>query len=241
MQAIVISENGEEREFLSYVLRHAGLSITPIAAVKTMASSQLKQPVDIIVLSAKSNTAPTSHAFAGTGSSRGQAASDDVVAIRALSQAPLLLLQEGLTEDQTCDLLDAGVDLILKRPYSPRILTRYIKIFLRRAGTVPASILTSIQTDSIRLDPSTRMVTLVGKEPQTLTPLEFRLLYMLMTNPDQVIPLDVIIERVWGYNGEGNRELVRGLVRRLRRKIEPDPDQAHFIHNHPGVGYRFSA
>ncbi len=85
------------------------------------------------------------------------------------------------------------------------------------------------------------MVTLAGKEPQTLTPLEFRLLYMLMTNPDQVIPLEVIIERVWGYNGEGNRELVRGLVRRLRRKIEPDPEQAHFIHNHPGVGYRFSA
>ncbi|MEZ4591543.1 MAG: helix-turn-helix domain-containing protein [Chloroflexota bacterium] len=57
-----------------------------------------------------------------------------------------------------------------------------------------------------------------------------------MTNADQVIPVDVIIERVWGYHGEGNRELVRGLVRRLRRKIEPDPSQTTFIHNHPGVG-----
>ena len=113
-------------------------------------------------------------------------------------------------------------------------------MFLRRAGSVPISILTTIQFGNISLDPSTRTVTVVEQVPQQLTPLEFRLLYILMANPDQVIPIDVIIERVWGYNGEGNRELVRGLVRRLRRKIEPDPSQTQFIHNHPGIGYRFS-
>jgi DNA-binding response OmpR family regulator len=113
-------------------------------------------------------------------------------------------------------------------------------MFLRRAGTVPVSILSTIETNNLSLDPSTRTVSLIGQPPQQLTPLEFRLLYVLMANADQVIPIDVIIERVWGYNGEGNRELVRGLVRRLRRKIEPDPHQAQFIHNHPGIGYRFS-
>ena len=224
MQAIVISENEEEREFLSYVLRHAGLAVARTAAVKLVVSSLLKQPVDLILLSAKGNTA----------------VGEDVAAIRAISQAPLLLLHDALPEDQTCELLDAGVDLILERPYSPRILVRYVTMFLRRAGSVPVSILTTIQANNISLDPSNRTVTLVDKEPQPLTPLEFRLLYVLMTNPDQVIPLDVIIERVWGYNGEGNRELVRGLVRRLRRKIEPEPDETHFIHTHPGVGYRFS-
>lgn len=224
MQAIVISENGEEREFLSYVLRHAGLAVARTATVKLVMSSLLKQPVDLILLSAKGHTAVT----------------DDVLAIRTTSQAPLLLLHDAMTEDETCELLDAGVDLILERPYSPRILARYVTMFLRRAGSVPVSILTAIQTNRIQLDPGTRTVTLVGQAPQQLTPLEFRLLYVLMTNADQVIPIDVIIERVWGYNGEGNRELVRGLVRRLRRKIEPNPQQTQFIHNHPGVGYRFS-
>jgi DNA-binding response OmpR family regulator len=224
MQAIVISENGEEREFLSYVLRHAGLAVARTATVKLVMSSLLKQPVDLILLSAKGHSA----------------VADDVRAIRTTSQAPLLLLHDATTEDETCELLDAGVDLILERPYSPRILARYVTMFLRRAGSVPASILTTIQTKDIQLDPGTRTVTLVDRPPQQLTPLEFRLLYVLMTNADQVIPIDVIIERVWGYNGEGNRELVRGLVRRLRRKIEPDPHQAQFIHNHPGVGYRFS-
>ena len=224
MQAIVISENGEEREFLSYVLRHAGLAVARTATVKMVTSSLLKQPVDLILLSAKSDTA----------------VADDVGAIRAMSQAPLLLLHDAMPEDQTCELLDAGVDLILERPYSPRILARYVTMFLRRAGSVPVSFLSAIQAHNISLDPGTRTVTLLGKPAQQLTPLEFRLLYVLMSNVDQVIPLDVIIERVWGYNGEGNRELVRGLVRRLRRKIEPDPEQTHFIHNHPGIGYRFS-
>lgn len=224
MQAIVISENGEEREFLSYVLRHAGLAVARTATVKLVMSSLLKQPVDLILLSAKGHTA----------------VADDVLAIRTMSQSPLLLLHDATTEDETCELLDAGVDLILERPYSPRILARYVTVFLRRAGSVPVSILTAIQAKDIQLDPGTRTVTLVNQTPQQLTPLEFRLLYVLMTNADQVIPIDVIIERVWGYNGEGNRELVRGLVRRLRRKIEPDPHQTQFIHNHPGVGYRFS-
>lgn len=224
MQAIVISENGEEREFLSYVLRHAGLAVARTATVKMVISSLLKQPVDLILLSARSHVP----------------VSEDVLAIRTMSQAPLLLLHDATTEDETCELLDAGVDLILERPYSPRILARYVTMFLRRAGSVPVSILTTIETSSISLDPSTRIVTLVGQPSQQLTPLEFRLLYVLMTNADQVIPIDVIIERVWGYHGEGSRELVRGLVRRLRRKIEPDPQQTQFIHNHPGIGYRFS-
>lgn len=224
MQAIVISDNSEEREFLSYILRHTGLAVARTATVKLVMSTLLKQSVDLILLSAKS----------------GAAVAEDVAAIRTVSQAPLLLLHDDMTEDATCELLDAGVDLILERPYSSRILSRYVNMFLRRAGSVPVSILTTIQSENISLDPGARTVTLAGQSPQQLTPLEFRLLYVLMTNADQVIPIDIIIERVWGYHGEGNRELVRGLVRRLRRKIEPDPDQTTFIHNHPGVGYRFS-
>lgn len=225
MQAIVIAENSEEREFLSYILRHTGLAVARTATVKLVLDSLLKQPVDLILLSAKN----------------GMAVAEDAAAIRTMSQAPLLLLHDALTEDATCELLDAGVDLILERPYSSRILSRYVTMFLRRAGSVPASMLATIQSENIILDPGTRTVTLAEQPPQPLTPLEFRLLYVLMTNADQVIPIDLIIERVWGYNGEGNRELVRGLVRRLRRKIEPDPTRSTFIHNHPGVGYRFSA
>lgn len=224
MQAIVIASNQEEREFFSYVLRHAGLSVARTAAVKLIANSLHAHQIDLILL------APAETEMLLT----------DVQALRELSQAPLLILVDVLTEDEACELLDAGVDLVLTRPLSPRILSRYVKVFLYRAGSVPLSILAPLEIEGLSLDPETRLVVLSDGTKQHLTPLEFRLLYVLMTNPEQVIPTDVLIERVWGYSAEGNRELVRGLVRRLRRKIEPTAHQPYFIHTHPGIGYRLS-
>jgi DNA-binding response OmpR family regulator len=60
-----------------------------------------------------------------------------------------------------------------------------------------------------------------------------------MTNRDQVIPAEVILERVWGYTGTGSRELLRNLVSRLRSKVEPDPGNPRFILTVPGLGYEF--
>jgi DNA-binding response OmpR family regulator len=110
---------------------------------------------------------------------------------------------------------------------------------LRRSGGVPAFCLPSLDLGSIALDPSTRSVTLGDRPTVRLTQLEFRLLYTLMTHRGQVIPWEVIVERVWGYSGGGSRELVRGLVSRLRSKIEPDPSTPGFVHTIPGVGYIF--
>lgn len=224
MQAIVIASNQEDREFFSYALRHAGLSVARTAVVKLMVNSLQTHPVDLILLAPSHN---------------GELL-NDVQTIRTVSQAPLLILADGLSEDGLCALLDAGADLVLSRPLSPRVLLRYVKVFLQRAGSVPLSILAPLQIEGLHLNPETRQFTLADGTPQYLTQLEFRLLYVLMSNPDQVIPIELIIERVWGYSAEGNRELVRGLVRRLRRKIEPDASESRYIHTHPGIGYRLS-
>ena len=224
MQAIVIAHNQEEREFFSYTLRHVGLSVARTAEIILVSSSLVANPVDLILF-APSVDAPLL---------------DEIAAIRAISQAPLFLLIDALVEDVYCEALDAGVDLILRRPLSARVLSRYARVFLRRSGSVPASMLASLTVGQVQLDPSLRILKRGDGEPSHLTPLEFRLLYVLMTNADQVIPTDVIIDRVWGYSGDGNRELVRGLVGRLRRKVEPDPQNPTIIHTHLAIGYRFS-
>jgi DNA-binding response OmpR family regulator len=224
MQAVIIAPNREERDFLSYVLRQVGLSVARTAETKRVTSSLLSQPIDLILLVPGKDTVVL----------------EDVKAIRSVSQAPLFLISDALTEDDYCDLMDAGVDLVMTRPLSARLLVRYVRVFLHRVTSVPVFLLSPIDAEGISLYPDTRRVVIAGQEPQQLTPLEFRLLYVLMTHADQVVPLDMIIERVWGYDGDGNRELVRGLVRRLRRKIEPSSDTPCFIHNHPGIGYRFS-
>ena len=55
-----------------------------------------------------------------------------------------------------------------------------------------------------------------------------------------IFPMEEIVERVWGYEGDGNRDLVRGLIRRVRRKIEMETSRPRYIHNLPGVGYQFT-
>jgi len=224
MQAIVIAANQEEREFFSYVLRHTGLSVARTAAVKLILNSLQSHPVDLILLAPENIDNLL----------------QDAEALRTVSQAPLLVLADSLPEELYCAVLDSGVDLILTRPLSPRILSRYVKMFLRRSGSVPLSVLSRLEANGFTLDPETRMVVLVDGDEKNLTPLEFRLLYVLMTNPEKVIPVDTIIERVWGYSADGNRELVRGLVRRLRRKIGPDAHEPYYFQTHPGIGYRFS-
>lgn len=224
MRAIIIATDEEDREFLSYVLRHTGLSVARSAQAQLVTASLTENPVDLIVMAPGGTTAMV----------------PDVKVLRGATQAPIIALVDAPTETEHCELLDVGVDLVLQRPLSPRILTRYVRVFLRRVSATLVTTLPSITTDGVTLNAETRTVTMPDKEPQRLTLLEFRLLYLLMNNHNQVIPVDVIVERVWGYEGEGNRDLVRGLVRRLRRKLEPGEASPRYIHNLPGVGYRFA-
>lgn len=224
MQAMIIAHNKEDREFLSFVVRHTGLSVATSMDIDKILIRLNERTVDLILISSSTN----------------QDLLTAVKNVRTVTQTPLIVFAERPTEDEECDLLDAGAELVFKRPFSPRLLSRYIKMLLRRAGTIPTTVLQTIETEGIQLNPTTRTVILNKQPPKRLTQLEFRLLYVLMTNPGQVFPTEELVERVWGYEGEGSRDLVRGLIRRLRRKIEPTSNKPRFIHNLPGVGYHFS-
>jgi DNA-binding response OmpR family regulator len=225
MQAILVAHDPEEREILTFVLRHGGLAVANAPSLERVAARWLQRPADLIVVAWD---APQAEVVAV------------IHAIRGVTQVPLLLVCEPLSEAATCALLQAGVDLVLARPVGPRLLAQYARTLLRRAHAVPAFRTPPLDLGRVRLDPASRTVAVVGYEPQRLTQLEYRLLYVLMSNREHVVPVEVIVERVWGYNGEGNRDLVRGLVSRLRRKIELDPDLPKVIETVPGIGYRFS-
>ena len=65
------------------------------------------------------------------------------------------------------------------------------------------------------------------------------MLHTLMLHHGQVLPAETLVENVWGYGGEGERDLVRGLVSRLRAKIEPHPHEPQYVLTVPSVGYVF--
>ena len=224
MQAILVSHDPDERELLTFLLRHAGLAVATTSELGRVTARWLERPADIIVVAVD----------AGAG------LVPEVANVRGVTQVPLLIICERLPESSLCALLAAGADLVLARPVAPRVLAHYARTLLRRASALPPFLLSSLDLEAIRLDPATRTVSVLGREPQRLTQLEFRLLYVLMTNREHVVPTEIIVERVWGYTGDGNRDLVRGLVSRLRRKVEPAPDGPGFIDTIPGTGYRFS-
>jgi DNA-binding response OmpR family regulator len=159
--------------------------------------------------------------------------------VRRETIVPLVLLIDPTSEEQQAELLTSGADFIAQRPYSARLLISQIQALLRRAGSAPLTTLPTLSLPGLTLDPETREVLPDGMPARRLTHLEFRLLYALMVNRGQVLPTETLVERIWGYTGEGDRDLVRGLISRLRAKIEVDSRHPRFIHTLAGVGYVF--
>jgi DNA-binding response OmpR family regulator len=224
MQAIVIASDADEKDFLGYVLRRSGLAVAASSDVRRIFTKWADHPADVVLVALDET--------------------DDLLEvlklIRSETQTPCLMIVDAISERLHTQLLDQGADVLLTRPVSGSSLGAQVRALLRRSSGIPSFVLPALVTDGFNLDPSSRTITFENGEEQRLTQLEFRLLYILMTNRGQVVPTEVLIERVWGYTGEGNRELVRGLISRLRHKLEPDPNNPKLLETISGVGYRFT-
>lgn len=225
MQAIVIGDDPEERELMSFALRRDGWAVAVSGELDHVLARWSDQPSSLIVLAVSDAVSDYTRL---------------VRSIRETAHCGLMLVVDRASEQQVIQALRAGADLVLRRPVSATLLAAQATALGRRTESIPAFIIPRLELDRIVLDPSERSVSVLNAKPQHLTRLEFQLLYVLMTNRGQVVPTETLVERVWGYTGEGDRELVRGLVSRLRRKLETEDQDIEFIENIPGVGYRFS-
>lgn len=221
MYAMLLAQNADERAVLSLVLQRAGLAVTTGYDLERAMKSWLDRPSDLIVLSLKGDLLAY------------------IRRARAESPVPIVVVVDPPDEDIHCALLEAGADLVVARPFSARLLMAQVQALMRRAGTVPLVSLPTLSQAGLTLDSVNRTVDVAGWRSRRLTHLEFRLLYTLMSHRGQVLPSEVIVERVWGYGGRGDKDLVRGLVSRLRAKIEPEPRSPRYIRTVPGVGYAF--
>jgi DNA-binding response OmpR family regulator len=223
MRALLVCQDPDETAVLSLVLQRAGLTVLRSRDIPDPIPQPQEGPLDLVVL-ALADGSPI----------------PKVKAVRAESQLPLLVISEGLDESTQVVALESGVDLVVTRPFSARLLIAQVRALMRRAANLPFFTLPTLSARDVELDPGTHTVVVDGGSPKRLTQLEFRLLYTLMIHKEQVLPTEVLVEQVWGYTGEGERELVRGLVRRLRAKLEPDPHEPRYVITVPGIGYTFS-
>ena len=157
--------------------------------------------------------------------------------VRAEAVNPILLFTPRTDEAHILEAYQAGVDECIVKPVSPALFLAKARAWLRRSWTVPAGALDCLQAGALRLDPARREILTADGSAVKLSTLEFRLLYLLMNNQGQVLPSDLDVDRVWSYAGEGGNTLLKNLVYRLRRKIEPDPGQPCYIQTVAGEGY----
>ena len=228
MLAILVANDPDESAVLTLVLQRAGFSVRSARDFDTILRSWNEQPAELILVALKKRIS-----VAQLGPQMGQ--------MRAQSDVPVVAVTDSLEEDSQISLLESGVDLLVSRPFSARMLIAQVRALLRRTGGLPFYSLPTLKLRDLSLDPSAHTVQVKSGEPVRLTQLEFRLLYTLMTHPGQVLPSETLVEHVWGYNGQGDRDLVRGLVRRLRTKIETDPQSPDYILTISGVGYVFKS
>lgn len=225
MQAMLFSPHIEESSVLTLLLQRAGFNVRTVHNLDHAISAWPEQPADFVLITLPEDIPK---------------AIKHIEQVRLHTVIPICIISDPINESIQVDLLEAGADVVILRPYGVRFLHAQIKALLRRSAGIPFFSLPTLTQKDVVLDPSIRTVKVGDNQARRLTQLEFRLLYTLMTNVGQIIPTEQIVEHVWGYSGEGNRELVRGLVQRLRAKVEPVPRKPEYILTEPGIGYYFS-
>lgn len=158
--------------------------------------------------------------------------------IREHATVPLLLLTPINNETHTLEAYRAGADECIIKPISPALFFAKVKVWIHRSWTVQVESLDKLTIGEYTLDPSAHRLFSSKGQKIRLSNLEFRVLYLLMDHPNQIFSSDEIIERVWGLSGDGNSVLVKNVIYRLRKKIEPNPNEARYIRTETG-GYLF--
>jgi DNA-binding response OmpR family regulator len=161
--------------------------------------------------------------------------------IREFSTVPIIMLTAKAAEADKVAGLDAGADDYLPKPFGPPELMARLRAALRRARYAESPTAEpSFQRGDLTIDFARHAVSR-GGAPVTLTPTEYKLLVQLARHAGRVMVPEELLTAVWGPEYRDETQHVRLYVSRLRRKIEPDPEQPRYVLTKPGIGYLFAA
>ncbi len=159
--------------------------------------------------------------------------------IRQRSDVFIIMLTARVEETDRLIGLEIGADDYVTKPFSPREVVARIRALLRRASGGLITQSRMLSHGALVMDPAKHLCTLNG-EPVPLTPTEFDILKLLMSQPGIPFTRERLITEALGYDYAGYERTVDVHIRNLRRKIEPDPQNPHFILTVFGIGYRFA-
>ncbi|WP_038038605.1 response regulator [Thermorudis peleae] len=166
---------------------------------------------------------------------------DGLTVIRELRQyatTPIVVLSVREAEAVKVQALDLGADDYVTKPFGVAELLARIRVALRHAARPAHGSAPVIQAGAITVDLEHRQVFVNGREIR-LTPTEWELLKVFLTHPNKPLTDRYLLEHVWGPEFSGADHYLHVYIARLRKKLEPDPQQPTHLRTEPGVGYRF--
>jgi phosphate regulon transcriptional regulator PhoB len=224
-RVLIIEDDRDIVELVRYNLANEGFQVSAAADGSAGLAAVKKSPPDVVLLDLM------------LPKLSGLEICKEIRRDPALNRLPILMLTARSDEADRVVGLEMGADDYVTKPFSPRELVARVKALLRRAEP-PDEVARIIEAGRLAIDPSAYRVTRAGK-PVTLSTLEFRLLYYLASRPNRVFTRDQLLDAVWGTERFVTPRSVDVYIRRLREKIEADPENPVHLKTVRGAGYLF--
>jgi len=229
LKVLLVEDDRELRTTLADALRTEGYEVlTSGSAADGHAllrhSESAAQPLDLLILDL------------GLPDGDGK---DLLHTVRTQHTLPILIISARHDDGSKVQLLDAGADDYLVKPFSVSELLARMRVTLRHRGTVVLAPQTQYQYGPLEIDLSKHVVTKDG-EPIHLTPTEFKLLARLVRQAGQVVTHRQLLLDVWGAEFIEHTHYLRLYMGQLRAKLEANPTEPTLLLNEPGVGYRLA-
>jgi two-component system KDP operon response regulator KdpE len=158
--------------------------------------------------------------------------------IREHSGTPIIVLSVRGGERDKVNALDLGADDYMTKPFGIDELLARVRVALRHLARATTGVEPRIRSGELVVDLERREVT-VARRAVHLTPTEYDLLKVFVTNPNKVLTDRMLLQQVWGPDYGDESHYLHVYVARLRRKIEIDAQAPRYLVTEPGVGYRF--
>jgi two-component system KDP operon response regulator KdpE len=160
--------------------------------------------------------------------------------IRSFTDVPIVMLSARDSEVDKVRGLEMGADDYITKPFSHLELLARVRAVVRRYQAQMPSVGEVFESGNLKIDYASRTVTVNGHQVR-LTPTEYSLLFHLSRNAGRVLPHQTLLAKVWGREYTDEIDYLKVYIRRLRQKLEGDPETIGRIVSERGVGYKFVA
>jgi DNA-binding response OmpR family regulator len=226
MRILVVDDDSEIREMLRHLLEADDYQVEAVSTAPDALAAVVREEPDLVLLDVVLDA---------------EDGRDLLREMRLVCDVPVVFLTGRGSEIDRVSGLKMGADDYIVKPFSPGELSARVASILRRTQrqAAPPVFRSVMELGDLAIDIGSREVSLHGAQ-LAFTAKEFDLLVFLASSPRRVFSRQQLLESVWGSSGEWQDEAtVTEHVRRVRRKIEADPDNPKRISTVRGVGYRF--